>query len=184
MKKKSKDVLLRLARDSIRHGLSNHSSLKIELQDYAVELQSQRSCFVTLEKRGELRGCMGHLEAFQPLVHDVAENAFSAAFKDPRFPALSTQELEDIHIEISILSPSCPMQFSNEKDLIQKIRPGKDGLILSDGNKRGTFLPSVWESLPNAREFWLNLKQKAGLPLDHWSESLRVDRYEVEKLSE
>ncbi len=111
---------------------------------------------------------------------DVVENAFASAFKDPRFPPLAAAEFDDLEIHISVLSPATPMMFSSEADLLRQLRPGVDGLILEDGPHRGTFLPSVWESLPQPLEFLRNLKMKAGLPADHWSDRVRVYRYQTE----
>lgn len=173
-------LLLDLARDSIRHGLENGRPLRIKVEDYPPSLQAQRAVFVTLNRRGALRGCIGHLEAIQPLVTDVVENAFASAFKDPRFPPLAAAEFDDLEIHISVLSPATPMTFSSEADLLRQLRPGVDGLILEDGPHRGTFLPSVWESLPQPLEFLRNLKMKAGLPADHWSDRVRVYRYQTE----
>ena len=176
-------ILLDVARSSIRHGLDRGSRLEIDPADYPAALQAQRASFVTLHLEDELRGCIGHLEAVEPLVADVADNAFSAAFKDPRFPALRAAELAGLHIHISVLSPAEPMQFHSEADLLRQLRPGVDGLILEDGWARGTFLPSVWESLPEPREFLTHLKRKAGLPMSHWSDRLRIYRYTTESFS-
>jgi len=117
-------------------------------------------------------------------VLDVAENAFAAAFRDPRFPPLTEPELADLSIEISVLSPSEPLTFGSEEELLQMIEPGRDGLILEAGNARGTFLPTVWESLPQPRDFLRHLKQKAGLHPDHWSDGIRISRYRTESFSE
>jgi len=178
-----RQILLNVARDSIREGLDHGTPLKLIEADYPPVLQAQRASFVTLNLHGELRGCIGHLEAVEPLVQDVADNAFSAAFKDPRFPALREAELADLEIHISVLTPAEPMAFSSEADLLRQLRPGLDGLILEDGWARGTFLPSVWESLPEPREFLAHLKRKAGLPMNHWSAKLRVYRYTTESFS-
>lgn len=178
-----KNTLLQLARDSIAHGLKTGKALKVKLQDFPPELTVDRACFVTLERQGQLRGCIGMLEAVRPLVEDVAENAFAAAFRDPRFPPLSNDELADLDLHISILSPAEPMNFDSEQDLLAKIRPGIDGLILEEGYRRGTFLPSVWEQLPSAEQFLRHLKQKAGLPADYWSDTVKVSRYTTEMFS-
>lgn len=178
-----RNILLKLARDSIEHGLRTGKPLKIKISNYASELTVDRACFVTLERQGQLRGCIGMLEAVRPLVEDVAENAFAAAFRDPRFPPLSEDELADLDIHISILSPAELIDFSSEQDLLSKIRPGIDGLILQDGYHRGTFLPSVWEQLPDPRQFLRHLKQKAGLPTDYWSDSVKISRYTTEMFS-
>jgi len=115
-------------------------------------------------------------------VEDVAENAFAAAFRDPRFPAISSSELADLDLHISILSPAEAMHFDSEQSLLAQLKPGLDGLILQDGYHRGTFLPSVWEQLPDAAEFLRNLKQKAGLPSDYWSDHLKISRYSTEMI--
>jgi len=123
------------------------------------------------------------LQATRSLVEDVANNAFAAAFNDPRFPALEKQELECLEIYISILSPSEPIYFSCEEDLLKQLRPGIDGLILETGSHRGTFLPTVWQSLPEPEKFLAHLKQKAGLPDDFWSDTLKIQRYTTELIA-
>jgi AmmeMemoRadiSam system protein A len=117
------------------------------------------------------------------VVTDVAENAFAAAFRDPRFPPLTQAELQGLEIHLSILTPAQPLEFSSEDELIAQLRPGVDGLILEDEGQRGTFLPSVWESLSEPASFLRNLKIKAGLSADHWSPSLQVERYTTESFS-
>ncbi len=179
-----REQLMEVAWHAIRHGVHHQSPLKIDPQDYPEALRVERACFVTLNRNRLLRGCIGHLEAYQPLVVDVAENAYAAAFRDPRFPPLSEAELHHLDIHISILTPSEPIPFTSEEDLLHQIRPGIDGLILVDGRHRGTFLPSVWESLPDPRDFLLHLKQKAGLPPHYWSDTLEVFRYETESFPE
>lgn len=175
-----RETLLQVARASIRHGLDHGHSLPLTPADYDEDLRAMRASFVTLHLHGELRGCIGVLEAIRPLVADVADNAYSAAFRDPRFSPLTGDEFADLAIHISVLSEAEPMRFESEADLLAQIRPGVDGLILKDGRQRGTFLPSVWESLPDARSFLRHLKQKAGLPGDYWSKSLTVERYTSE----
>ena len=177
-------ILLTTARESIAHGLRTGRPLRVEVTAYDPELQARRATFVTLNKFGELRGCIGHLEAIQPLIADVAENAFNAAFRDPRFQPLRASEFDDLVIHISVLSPPEPMVFTSEADLLRQIRPGIDGLILEDGIYRGTFLPSVWEQLPDPARFLAHLKMKAGLPPNHWSDTLKVYRYTTESFSE
>ncbi len=173
-------LLLGVALRSIRHGLERGKPLAVETGDYDPALREGRACFVTLNLHGNLRGCIGHLEAIQPLVRDVADNAYAAAFQDPRFPSLRAEELSGLDIHISILSLPEPLSFQSEAGLIAQIRPGIDGLILQEGRNRGTFLPSVWESLPQPLDFWRQLKRKAGLPMNHWSGNLRVQRYTTE----
>jgi AmmeMemoRadiSam system protein A len=172
--------LLDLAKNSIRQGLQTGRPLKINLDDYPPEWTEPRATFVTLQINHQLRGCIGMLEAVRPLAEDIVENAFSAAFKDPRFPPLEAQELDKLEIHLSILTPAEPLSFSTEQDLLAQLQPGIDGLILEEGRKRGTFLPSVWESLPEPGQFLRHLKQKAGLPPDYWSDNIRVYRYQTE----
>lgn len=126
---------------------------------------------------GELRGCIGSLEAYQSLVLDVNQNAFAAAFRDPRFPAVSSSEFEHLEIHISVLSPPEPMRVASEEDLLQQLRPGIDGLIIASRGRRATFLPSVWSQLAEPQQFLLHLKHKAGLPSDYWSEDMEAWRY-------
>lgn len=170
-------ILLGVAAHAIQHGLRHGQRLAVDPLKYPAQLRQLRASFVTLEQAGHLRGCIGALEARRPAVVDVASNAYAAAFADPRFPPLQASELPGLHLHISLLSPCEPVTFTSEDDLIAKLRPGVDGLILSEGLRRGTFLPSVWESLPEPREFLRQLKLKAGLPPDYWSERLRVERY-------
>ncbi len=176
-------ILLDVARRSIEHGLESGKPLPVKLADYPDELRRAGASFVTLNKAdGSLRGCIGTLQAYRPLIEDVAQHAFASAFQDHRFAPLKQEELTDLQIHISILSASTPLQFQDEADLIRQLRPGVDGLILSDGAQRGTFLPSVWDSLPDAGDFWRHLKRKAGLPMEYWSDTLTVSRYTVEYL--
>ncbi|HFD80847.1 MAG TPA: AmmeMemoRadiSam system protein A [Gammaproteobacteria bacterium] len=177
-------VLLQTARESIRHGIETGRPLTVDPQSYEAALAEPGASFVTLHEHGQLRGCIGSLEAHRPLITDVAENAFAAAFRDPRFPPLAKQELDQIEIDVSVLSPPEEMSFDSEQDLLAQIRPGEDGLILQDGYHRGTFLPAVWESLPERRQFLQQLKLKAGLPPDHWSNQVRVWRYTTESFGE
>jgi len=176
-------LLLNLAKQSIQHGLVKGKPLSVNVADYPPELQERRATFVTLEINNQLRGCIGTLEAERPLVLDVVQNAFSAAFKDPRFPPLKEIEFQQLQYHISVLQPAVPMQFKSESDLVGQIRPGIDGLILEENYHRGTFLPSVWESLPDVYDFWIHLKHKAGLPPNYWSDTLQVSRYTTESFS-
>jgi AmmeMemoRadiSam system protein A len=172
-----KQALLDIARRSIHQGVINGTSLNIDAGDFSETLQIQAATFVTLHMQGQLRGCIGTLQAHQPLVNDVAQHAFDAAFKDPRFSPLSATEENLLDIHISILTPAEAMDFSSEEDLLRQLTPGEDGLILEAGYNRGTFLPSVWESLPEPRDFLNHLKMKAGLPAGFWSDDIKVSRY-------
>lgn len=140
--------------------------------------------FVTLTQRGELRGCIGSLEARRPLDLDVRENAQAAAFRDPRFPPLGRDELERTRVEVSLLTPAVPLEFADEADAIRRLRPGIDGMIFECHGRRGTFLPQVWESLPEPHRFFAHLKQKAGFAPDFWAPDVKLYRYEVQKWKE
>ncbi|MBU0676864.1 MAG: AmmeMemoRadiSam system protein A [Verrucomicrobia bacterium] len=173
-------LLIDMAHDSIRHGVLRGTELKVHCENFPERLRDPRATFVTLEIDGRLRGCIGSLEAYRPLIEDVAANAYSAAFRDPRFPTMTPEEAEKLDIHISILSPPEPIKFSDENDLLKKLRPGIDGLILAEGVQRGTFLPSVWKQLPDPATFLQHLKLKAGLPADYWSGTVTVERYTAE----
>nr|WP_190275522.1 AmmeMemoRadiSam system protein A [Allochromatium vinosum] len=173
-------ILLDIAARSIAHGLAHQRPLDLDPAEYPESLRAIRATFVTLERHADLRGCIGVLDAFRPLVTDVTRNAFAAAFEDPRFPPLRAAEYPELTLKLSVLTPAEPLTFGSEVELLAQIRPGVDGLILSDRGRRGTFLPSVWEQLPNPRDFLDHLKRKAGLPMGHWSDSLRVSRYGTE----
>ena len=183
MKTEHQNLLLQIARDAISskiHRRGGADGRGAQLSKLPSELKQKRATFVTLTLGGALRGCIGMLEACRPLAEDVAANACAAAFEDPRFEPLSKEEFENLEIHISVLSPPEEMKFSSEADLLEQIRPGVDGLILQEGGRRGTFLPSVWEDLPGAELFLMHLKMKAGLPNTYWSDTLRVSRYTAE----
>lgn len=173
-------ILLRLAYQSIESGYSTGHPYSVDLRDYPPQLVEMKATFVTLEKHKQLRGCIGMLEARLPLVEDVAENAFSAAYKDPRFPPVQKNEIPQLKIKISILSQPELLNIRSEQDLLQQMQPGIDGLILEDSRHRGTFLPSVWETLPDKEDFLRHLKNKAGLPANYWSDDIKVYRYHTE----
>lgn len=174
--------LIDLAKKSIRSGLLEGKPFALNLNELSEELIQPRAAFVTLQKYGDLRGCIGSLEAHRPLAEDVSYNAYAAAFYDPRFPSVSADEIALLDIHISILTPAVQMNFKSEQDLIAQLKPGVDGLILEEKSKRGTFLPSVWEALPEPCEFLSQLKRKAGLPADYWSDTLKVYRYGTETI--
>ncbi len=178
-----KNTLVDIARRSIEHGLEHDEALATRADDFTAELAAPGASFVTLKLDGGLRGCIGSLSAQRPLVVDVAENAFAAAFRDPRFPRLTAAEFERLSIEISKLSVPHPLRFATETELLEQLRPREDGLILCEGNRRATFLPSVWEQLDQPQEFLRRLKVKAGLPADYWSDTLRLQRYTTESWS-
>ncbi len=180
LNKEQQQRLLELAKKAIQHGLATGRPLTIDLADFPAELTVKRATFVTLEKHQHLRGCIGMLTAVRPLVEDIAENAFAAAFEDPRFPPLAADELDELDIHLSILTPAEPVSFSSEQDLLNQLQPHIDGLILQEGSRRSTFLPSVWEQLPEPTQFLRHLKQKAGLPPNYWSETIKAYRYTTE----
>jgi AmmeMemoRadiSam system protein A len=173
-------ILLDVAARSIALGLDQGRPFDPDPFDYPPALRASLATFVTLEIDQALRGCIGVLEAIRPLVRDVALNAFAAAFEDPRFAPLRAAEYPGLTLKISILSPPQPMHCASEADLLAQIRPGIDGLILREQGHRGTFLPSVWEQLPDSLDFLRHLKRKAGLPIDYWSSRLEISRYTSE----
>jgi AmmeMemoRadiSam system protein A len=148
------------------------------------ELHEKGATFVTLIQHDDLRGCIGSLEAWRPLLKDVHENALAAAFRDPRFKPLSADELPVTQVEISLLTPAEAMAFTSEADALAQLRPEIDGVILIAGNRRSTFLPQVWEQLPEPAAFMAHLKQKAGLAADYWGPDVRLERYQVQKWKE
>ncbi|MDH5391709.1 MAG: AmmeMemoRadiSam system protein A [Gammaproteobacteria bacterium] len=168
-----------VARASILYGLKTGKPHLINTEEYSAALQQQLASFVTLYKNSQLRGCIGSLEAHQPLINDIAEHAYAAAFHDPRFPALLEDEFKQLSLEISVLNPPQAMSFVNEQDLLQQIRPGIDGLILQYDFNQGTFLPSVWQQLPDKKDFFNHLKVKAGLTTDWWNDNVSVSRYQT-----
>jgi AmmeMemoRadiSam system protein A len=174
-------VLLALAREALEEKFGRRPMRAGDLEPW---LEKQAATFVTLRKAGELRGCIGTLTPRRSLFEDVRENARSAAFNDPRFPELTVDELEEIEIDVSLLSPVEPIDFDSEEDLLEQLRPGVDGLVLEEGFHRGTFLPQVWDQLPKPRDFLRHLKRKAGLEKDFWSEDVKVSRYTVEEWGE
>ncbi len=147
-------------------------------------LSEPGASFVTLRKAGRLRGCVGSLTPTASLREDVKSNAQAAAFRDPRFPALTAEEFPATRIEVSVLSPLTRMEFCSEGDLAVQLRPGEDGVTLAFDGRCATFLPQVWEELDDARRFLTQLKLKAGLAPEFWSPAISVSRYSVSKWTE
>ncbi len=176
-------TLLHLAAASIEHGLAFGKPQPVTIAEYPADISRQGACFVTLKQGGKLRGCIGSTEPHRPLVLDVAENAFSSAFKDTRFKPLTEQERQGLTLSISVLSDSHPMTFTDEADLLAQLCPGVDGLIIEDQGQRALFLPSVWELLPEPGKFMANLKAKAGMPVNHWSGGFKAWRFAAEEFS-
>ena len=177
----SRRHLLGIAARSIRHGLEHGKACDVDLGSLPPAFGERRASFVTLESDGRLRGCIGSLEATRSLAADVAHNAHGAAFADPRFPPVREEEIEGLRIKVSVLSPAGPMQAESQADLVSRLRPGVDGLILQDGDKRATYLPSVWKGLGESERFVRELARKAGWDAGHWSETVRAWRYTTEE---
>jgi len=174
-----KQILLDVAKNSIQHGFKHQRPLPVDLNEYSPPLTEPGASFVTLNLNHQLRGCIGTLEAFQPLIADVSKHAYAAAFNDPRFSPLTEDEFKDLEIHISVLTKSTAIEFTDEEDLLRKVQPGVDGLILQEGLHRATFLPSVWEQLPAPVDFLNHLKMKAGLSEHYWSKDIDVSRYQT-----
>jgi AmmeMemoRadiSam system protein A len=180
-----KQVLLQLARQTLETVIRDRSRYHIDLERYSPRLQQNGASFVTLTRHEALRGCIGTLEAYQPLVQDVCEHAQAAAQEDYRFPPVQPEELDQIKIEVSVLTPSVPLIYSTPDELIERLRPGIDGVVLRDGMHRATFLPQVWEQLPEPEEFLSHLCAKMGVASDLWRRKvLQVSTYQVEEFHE
>lgn len=174
--------LLQLAREAIMSGF-NKQNLDIALARYHAALHDHRGSFVTINHAGRLRGCIGSLAPTRPLVVDVAHNALSAAFKDPRFKPLTQAEYPGIELHISVLSPARSIDVASREALLEFLRPGHHGLILQQGSKRATYLPSVWEKIPEPEQFVSELRAKAGLSRDGWSDDMEVSIYTTEEFA-
>lgn len=183
MREVCQTILLKVASDSIKQGIETGKPLLVNPADYPLELRELRATFVTLMQQNKLRGCIGVLHACRPLVSDVAYNAYQSAFADARFSPVQSLEFSQLNIHISLLTVPKLIPFDSEQAVIQQLRPGIDGLIFKAGNAQSTFLPSVWENLPNANDFLKHLKQKAGLPMSYWSEYIKIYRYTTEYIS-
>ncbi len=174
------EILLPIARGSIASALGQPMTARED----APWLRERGATFVTLTQNGDLRGCIGTLEAHRPLLEDVKANALAAAFHDPRFSPLQIPELACTRVEVSLLSPAQAMRFESEQDALAQLRPEVDGVIFEYGYYRSTFLPQVWEQLPDPDIFLAQLKRKAGLSTSFWAEEIRLSRYTVTKWKE
>jgi len=180
-----RQLLLRLARQALERGVRRESVDKLDLQALPERLREAGASFVTLTRRGVLRGCIGALDAYQPLVEDVCEHAVAAALQDYRFPPVTPDELAEIEIEISRLTTPKVLVYDDPKDLPKRLHPLIDGVVLKDGFRRATFLPQVWEKLPDPEVFLSHLCQKMGAPPDLWKRKvLEVFIYQVEEFHE
>lgn len=176
-------ALLGLAGHAIYEGLRDGCCPPVVAEDLAEPLRADGAAFVTLKRQGALRGCIGSVMAHRALGLDVVENAWRAAFRDPRFAPLTAAEVAGLEVSVSVLTPSWTLEVADEADLLAQMRPGVDGLILSVGRHRGLFLPAVWEQLPKPEDFLAHLKIKAGLPPGYWSPDLTVERFEARGVS-
>jgi hypothetical protein len=176
--------MIAVAQSSIRHGLASRTARPVSIADFPPALGETMASFVTLRIEGELRGCIGTAFACRPLVEDLSHNGFMAAFHDPRFPPLTVSEFGATGVEVSVLSPPAPFPFDDEDDLLARLVPGRDGLILEHGARRGLFLPQVWESLPDPVEFLRYLKRKAGLPDAPLKPGVRARRFVAAKFAD
>jgi AmmeMemoRadiSam system protein A len=180
-----RSLLLSLARQSIENYAKGVSMPPLEIKGLSQCLQDPGASFVTLTCRGYLRGCVGALEPYQSLVEDVREHAIAAAFQDYRFPPVQADEIEDIKIEISYLTRPEPLKYENPAELPAKLRRGIDGVVIRDGSRRATFLPQVWEKIPDPEEFLEELCMKMGAQPDLWrKKKLVVLTYQVEEFHE
>ena len=178
-------ILLRLAREAMERGVKGEELPSLDSSSLPLPLQEAGSSFITLTAHGQLRGCIGSLEPYESLAEDVREHAVAAALKDPRFPAVREDELNGIQIEVSRLTRPLPLEYKDAEDLLSKLHPFVDGVILRDAFRRATFLPQVWEKIPDPAEFMNNLCYKMGVQHDLWrSEHLEVLTYQVEEFHE
>ena len=167
-----------------RHAIATEFAIRVDDPPAHAALLRPGATFVTLFCRGELRGCIGSLKATRDLGVDVRENALAAAFRDPRFAPLTASEFEATWVEVSLLSAAERLRFDTEGELRARLRPGIDGVTLELAERRATFLPQVWETLPEPRDFLAALKHKAGIPVDFWSPRVNVALYQVTKWKE
>ncbi len=183
-----KKIMLNIARIAIKEEFMGHKELNDEVKKKLVAMYPQLgepgAVFVTINERSSLRGCIGSLVPHRPLIDDIIENAKAAAFADPRFPPLSPEEFDQITIEISVLGEPKPLEYSDIEDLKRKIRPGIDGVVLQLDGHQATFLPQVWEELPDFDQFFAHLCMKAGLPPNCLEYHPKILVYQVEKFSE
>jgi len=178
-------ILLALARQALEAGVQGGALAPLDLKTFPPRLQAMGAAFVTLTIAGRLRGCVGALEPYQPLAEDVREHAVAAALSDYRFPPVTPDELPSIHIEVSRLTVPQPLDYDGPDDLLARLRPGVDGVVLRDGIRRATFLPQVWEQLPDPVEFLEHLCWKMGAAPDLWRRKhLEVLTYRVQEFHE
>ena len=179
------EYLLLEARKTIQDRLSGKKDIPKETKDLPTVFHEKRGTFVTLTTRGNLRGCIGHIIPQESLIDGIRENAINAAFRDPRFSPLTSDEWKNVQVEISILTEPKPLAYNGGKDLLNKLRPGVDGVIIKKGFHQSTFLPQVWEQLPDKKAFLNHLCLKAGLSGNAWEKGdLEVSTYQVQAFEE
>lgn len=180
-----KQTLLRLAREVVEHAVKGKALPPLDINSLTPLLRANGASFVTLTIQDDLRGCIGALEAYQPLAEDVREHAVAAALQDPRFPPVRENELNRIKLEVSRLTAPQLLEYSSSEDLLKKLRPHIDGVILKNTVRRATFLPQVWEKIPDPAEFLGHLCQKMGVRANYWRKTkLQVYVYQVEEFHE
>jgi len=178
-------IILQLARDALRVAAERGHLPSITLNDLPSVLQQTGASFVTLKKNDDLRGCIGALEAKLPLAEDIRQHTVAAALYDYRFPVVEANEVEDISIEVSILTEPKQLAYKDPEELLRLLRPLVDGVIITDGTRRATFLPQVWERIPSPSLFLAMLCEKASLPPNAWeTQDLQVFIYQVETIHE
>jgi AmmeMemoRadiSam system protein A len=182
---REKQILLHLGRDAMDRAVKRKESSKLDINSLTPRLRENGASFVTITIHDVLRGCIGALEAYQPLANDVREHAIAAALQDPRFPPVVESELTRIRLEVSCLTTSQLLEYSSGEDLLVKLNPHKDGVVLKDGHRRATFLPQVWEKIPDPADFLDHLCDKMGARKNLWRDTkLQVYVYQVEEFRE
>ena len=177
-------ILVGLARQALEHAVRHRKIMSIGSEFEHNRLNQPAACFVTLHIEDRLRGCVGTVEAYRPLFDDIAENAFNAARLDPRFNPVTKSELQHIRVSLSLLTAPEVLTINDEDELRQQIVPGRDGLILKAGMRRGLFLPAVWEQIPDVADFLQHLKRKAGLKVNFWSRDIEISRFYAIEIEE
>lgn len=185
LNKAEQEILLKIAREALEKSVQGQPLPQVKLMALPPSLQEDGASFVTLTKSGRLRGCIGALQAYQPLAVDVQEHAVAAALQDFRFPNVTPSELNLINVEVSVLSPRAPLRYEGPQDLVHQLRPKIDGVVLQDGLRKATFLPQVWEKVPDPELFLSHLCIKMGAPGDLWrNKPLQVYTYQVQEFHE
>lgn len=181
----NQEILLHVARQALQLAVEERRQIKLDLTQFDEALRREGASFVTLHKHKQLRGCIGTLAAYQPLILDVAEHAVAAGTQDFRFPSVRPNEMDDIKFEISVLSEAVSLSYEDDHDLLNKLIPGVHGVVLLSGMKRATFLPQVWESIPDKENFLNQLCMKMGVSASSWRMNhYDVSVYEVQEFAE